>query len=337
MAFSSVLVASTVIGSPASIGRMVEAAKVESLAAANQLDSALERAKSIIDSDTKDSALLAMGIDISLSVGDLKTAEEWEALLREATGNGPDARYQRARRLLISFEELDSSQKAELGRIITELRAERPRWYPIVTLSARHAQLQGDARRALSDYQLAVDMGDRRVLTIQQLASLLYEFGRFDEAQSQLSSLSTEQITTPILDTMAIQIAVKQNLPAKALELAEQSVERFPEDPLRRLHLANLLMSNGKQEEALQILQQATEDFTDDPRVWTGLFTALSRAGKSDEARKTQVAAASSGVQRAALRLALASSSYSRCIRRISASISRVSSSSRFVSLGAIT
>ncbi len=259
---------------------------MEVLAAAGKLDDALAQAKTLIDADTDDTDLLKLGIEIALVASDLTTAESWEKLLKVATDNGPDARYMQARRQLMGFDKLDSSARLELERLIGSVRAARPQWFPILALAGELARLQGDNRAALTDFQLAVNRGDRRPATLQQLASLLFEADRFDEAQQYLAQLSAEQVTSPFLDSMAIEIAVRQDRPAMALELAQQSLERFPDDPVRHLYLASLLVRNGKQSEALDVLRQASQKFSDDPRVWTGLVTTLVQAGQTDEARK---------------------------------------------------
>ena len=116
--------------------------------------------------------------------------------------DGFDWRFLRARRLLASYDQLAPQEKQELTRLVTELRGERPRWYPIVALAAQHAQLEGDTRTALSDYRQAVDLGDRRSFSLQQLVSLLYQFERFGEAQEYLSRLTAEQPANQLLTAL---------------------------------------------------------------------------------------------------------------------------------------
>lgn len=266
--------------------RQIDRLRVSVLAAGDKLAEAFALVKPLIDETTTDGDLLTLGTDVAFAAGDLATAEAWETQLRKATNDGPDARYLQARRLLFNFEKLNPAAKRELEQLIAGIRAERPQWFPILAIAARFSQLQGDNRQALADYQLAADRGDRRPATLQQLTSLLYEAGNFEEAQRYLSQLAAEQVTNSELDSMAIDIAVKQDRPAIALDLARQGVERFPDDPVRHLYWANLLLLNGKQTEALNALQTAAQKFADDPRVWTGLFNGLVQADKPEGARK---------------------------------------------------
>jgi tetratricopeptide (TPR) repeat protein len=260
--------------------------QVKALAAKNDVVSAFDRAKRLIDADPKDTATLTMGIDLALSNGDVRTAEKWESMLSRLTEDGFDARYFRARRMLESYEKLQGQEKPELGRSVSGLRAERPKWYPATTLAAQYAKLQGDWRQALADYRLAVELGDRRPSTLQQIVALLYKYGRFDEAQKYLSYLPINYSSDQFFDNMAIELAVRLNQSAAALEAARQSVKRYPDDPMRRITLANLLLRYGEPHEGLTVLREAARKFPNDSSVWLGLFTALVETGKVDEARK---------------------------------------------------
>jgi tetratricopeptide (TPR) repeat protein len=270
--------------------RKLERLRVAALAASNNPDGAMQLAKRLIETDPKDNDLLTTGIEVALGTGDFKTAEAWESLLRAATDNGPHARYLRSRRLLLLYSQLPPPQKQELGNLIAELREERPRWYPAIALAARLAQLRGDSRQALADYQLAVDLGDRRPVTFQQVIAMLYEYGRFDEAQAYLSRLTLDQPAAPFFDAIAVELAVKQDRMETAIQLAKQSVDRFPNDAMRRVYWANLLLRFGQPPEAVKVLQEAAHKFSNDSRVWTALFTAFVQAGQVEEAQKTLAA-----------------------------------------------
>ena len=270
--------------------RQIDRLRIETLAASNRLDEALQFLKELLEENPQDSALLPTGIDIALAVGDLTTAEKWESELRTATNDGPDAVYAKIRRMLLKYGDLSTAERQELGRSIIDLRGERQRWYPAVALAGRFAQLQGDSKQALADYELAIQLGDRRPFTLQQVFSLLYAYGRLDEAQGYLSQLTADQPADPSLGSIAVELAIRQDRPAEALELARQAVERFPEDAMRRVYLANLLMIYAQPEEAAQVLQEAVSKFTTDSQVWTALVTALARAGQIEEAQRTLTA-----------------------------------------------
>ena len=156
-----------------------------------------------------------------------------------------------------------------------------------VALSAQLAQLRGDSQQALADYQLAFDLGDRRSFSLQQLVSLLYQNNRIAEAQDYLARLTAEQPTNQLFSALAIEQAVQQNRVADAVELAKKDIQRFPNDAVRHVWLANLLMRDHRPQEAVDILRAATVSFPKDGRVWNALFVVLAQNGQNEEARRT--------------------------------------------------
>jgi predicted Zn-dependent protease len=271
--------------------KRIERLRLEVMAASNNLAGAFQRVQRLIEVDAKDVGLLSIGIDVALGAGELKAAEVWERKLRELTDDSSQVDFLRARRLLLSFQQLPVEEKKKLGRSIIELRTERPTWYPAVALAAQYAQLQRDLRQAITDYSLAVELGDRRPATLQQLITLLYKEGRFEDAQKYLSyRTANSKLFDPFFDTMAVELAVKQDRSAEALEMARKSVERFPDDPMLRITLANLLIRYGQTQQGLEVLREAARSFKDDSRVWLGLFSALVQTGQTDDARRTLAA-----------------------------------------------
>ena len=53
--------------------------------------------------------------------------------------------------------------------------------------------MSGDRERALAEYRRAVELGDVRPATLERLVSLLYQQGRYNEAQQYLARLTTAQ------------------------------------------------------------------------------------------------------------------------------------------------
>jgi tetratricopeptide (TPR) repeat protein len=74
---------------------------------------------------------------------------------------------------------------------------------------------------------------------------------------------------------------------ADAVELASKDIERFPDDAVRHVWLANLLVRDNRPQEAVDILRAATARFPNDGRVWNALFVVLAQDGQNEEARRT--------------------------------------------------
>ncbi len=230
--------------------------------------------------------LLTLGIDTALALGKLETAQQWEEQLAKKTENGFEARLARARRLTISWEKLNIGQRQNLVRLVSDLRGERPGSHPIVTLSAHLARLNGDSRRALEDYQRAIELGDRQPSVLQHVIMLLYEAGRFEEVERYMAMVASDEASTPFFDLMKIDVAARQGNNEVALQLAQEGVDRNPQDVERRLYLGSLLLRAGDAKQAVEVLQQAAKDFPNDNRVWPALFNAYVRSDQVEFARK---------------------------------------------------
>lgn len=257
--------------------------RIETFLAAGKIAAALEKAKTWVDEKSTDPEALALGIEVALTADDISLAERLERQLVATTANGPEARYYQCRRLLVGFADLSKDAREELARSVAQLRADRPQWYPAAAVAGRLAQLQEDLPQAIAAFQAAVDLGDPRPTTLQQLALLLFSAGRANDAQLVLSRLTSEFGGNPAVDALAIDVAIRQNRLALALELARKGLEQAPQDPVRHLYLAELLAPNGQRDEALQLLRNATQQFPTDMRLWSALIRTLIQAGQASE------------------------------------------------------
>lgn len=269
--------------------------RAELLASAGKYNEAIEMIEDLLKKKKASESLLILGIDVALAMQQFDKAKQLEQQLAEATEDGFDSRFAKARRLLLSYDVQDFEQRRVLERLIDDLRAERPKWFPVVTLGGRFLELNGEPRRALIEYQRAVDLGDRRTTTVQRTVALLYESGRFNEVDRYMAMVASDE-ETQFFDAMAVEVATRQGQEELAVELARESAERHPNDPLRRLYLGALLLRLDNAEEAVAVLEQAAKDFPEDDRVWPALFNAYVRSDRVEFARKALDTLASSSL-----------------------------------------
>lgn len=267
--------------------RQLEKRRIDLLTAAGKFQAAWTLAKQLIDAETSDIEMLKAGIDISLTIEAYDTARQWEQRLADETNSGTDARYFRVRRQLQEFDKLTAPERQRLDQEILSIRSERPEWRPVIVLSAHYAELQGDKRRALAGYKLAVNSGDRKPPTLKKLVSLLYEFGRFSEAEKYLDIIASDQIGGFFFDAMAVELAVSQNREDEAIQIARANVEKHPQDVSRRLYLAGLLNRVSRHKAALKVLQEVGAKLDTDDRIWAAVFSTLMQMGDTKNARKT--------------------------------------------------
>ncbi len=308
--------------------RQTEQLRAQLFIAAQKYTEALARVQPLITGDTTNEDLLKLGIEIAIAADDLPTAKAWEDRLRTLTDNGQDARYLRARRLLVeaardqasntpdpsdAARQLRVDRLEELDQLITRLRSELPNSPTVLTLAGGFARLQGDDRQALNDYEQAVRRGDRSPDTRLRLAQLLIAASRADEAEAILNQLTSEQrTTTPILDSMAIEIAFQRDRLADALSLAEAGAKEDPDNPDRQLFLATVLFRSGDPSEGLRVLRSAAERFPDDQRIWSSLVTSLIRSRQTDEVSQVLANLASRPRLSPELRSAVVADGYER-------------------------
>ena len=265
--------------------RQVQLQQVRIAVTSGQLDAAKALVSKLINASPNDEKLLKAGIEVALLTKDIDSAKRWEVSLSklELVDNF-DLRFLRARRLLAQLPDINNSERDDLTGLVTTLRSERPRWYPVVALTARHAEVRGEVKEAIRDYQWAIELGDSRSSTLERLISLLYGEGLYSEAQEYFSRLTMDQSASPRLESLAISLAIERNQVEEALELAKASVNQHPDDAMRQSWLGNLLWLNGQQTEAERVFRDAVEQFPEDQRSWYGLFTFLVRTKQTDEA-----------------------------------------------------
>jgi len=271
------------VNSTARLGIQMQRLKI--MQAAKQADQAKHLLNELIAAEPKNSQLLSVGIEMMLNAGDHQTAQVWEEQLK-GLGLQDDYLWQfyRARRLLVQYESLSESQRIELEQLITSLRSSRPGLYNVVGLVAHHAELLGNTREAIDNYELAIKLGDNNSELLKRLVLLLNNEGRFTDADVYLSRLSASLGGTLQVESLEISSALRDDKIQEAVELAREAVDRHPDDPQRIFWLASLLSLDKQYEAAEVIYQDALVKFPKDSRLWNGLFTLLVKDQQLDQA-----------------------------------------------------
>jgi tetratricopeptide (TPR) repeat protein len=266
--------------------RELQLARTKLQVATRQLDAAQQSAATLIEEQPNDKSSTMLGIEIALMRQDFTTAERLENALKALSSSDDfDWRFCRARRLVAQFAKLTPQTRSELDSLLDGLRSDRPDWCPLIALTGEYADLSGNRGQAIDAYRQAIDLGDRRPETTERLVAALYTEGRYNEANTYLSRLRADQPANDRIESLAIELAVKQNRLAAALDLAKQAVARGPNDPTHYLWLANLQSLNNQQQDAEKTFREAIRRFPDDPRVWNSLFAYFIRAKQPDKAR----------------------------------------------------
>jgi Tfp pilus assembly protein PilF len=146
---------------------------------------------------------------------------------------------------------------SEARRSLAEVARRRPQWARVPLLEAELEELEGDPERALSNYQLAFDLGDHRDAVVQRLVELLCERQQFAKADELMLKLQKTTTLSGEVGRLAAQMAVLTQDPGRAVTLARNLVQAGPQDYRNHLWLGLSLWAAGQRDEAEASLRQA--------------------------------------------------------------------------------
>ncbi len=270
-------------GETGDASRSLQIARIELAIAAEQPEEARTMAAKLARALTDDADVQILAAEVALQTNVPEKAREFEDALLRIQGESFQWRLLKVRRLLAYRS---STEQTELARLVSQLREERPRWYPGQALAARYYEQQQRPEDAIRYYRRAIDLGDQRITTIERLALLLYRAGDYAEAE-QLLALIPDTASSPQADELAISLSVRQGRLDEALQRAEQARSRDPADPVPGIWQASLLDKSGQAEQAEQIFRELIAQFPADVRVQTAWFAFLVKSGRNAEAEDT--------------------------------------------------
>jgi tetratricopeptide (TPR) repeat protein len=223
--------------------------------------------------------------DLALEANDRAALDRAVEGIRHAEGGqGPLSSYAEAMRLLRA----EKPEPAALDRAgaLLDTAAQRKGWPAVRLAQAELARLKNNPDQAIDYYQKAVELNERSPEVIRQLARLLDQRGRGKEADNLLKNLSPEVMAGSDMQWLAADIALRQQDPARALELASAAVRKDSKDYRDYLRRGAVLAANGKQAEAGVDLRRAVELAPEQPEPRLALVQFLARTGRADEARE---------------------------------------------------
>lgn len=236
-----------------------------------------------------DNELVCMtALELAAANNNWELAAELEQQLTQIIGYEDwNVRYFQALRQMENFASLDAKARSALISLIRRLDSERPDLRAVAMLSARLAEVQGDAVTAIEAYDRAVNLGDRRSETVLRLARLLIENGEYARAQELLDRNAFAGDSNPLeVEALALDSLTRQRRIDEAVARARTAAADNPTEPIRRLWLYQLLRSSGEGTEAKDVLARGRHDFPDDLLLWNAELLQLVSQGALDEARK---------------------------------------------------
>jgi predicted Zn-dependent protease len=201
--------------------------------------------------------------------------------LRQTEGeDGPFWRYGEAARLALRARSGDRSGLATARRLWGELNKRSGGSAQLALLAADLDELEGQPGRAVENYQLAVELGERRPEIVRTLTVLLVERRRFAEADRALRRLEEQGPLGRELARRGADLAVRLNDPERAAELARRAVPGETRDYRDQVWLGRVLAAVGRPREAEAVLRRRTETNPAQAEPWVALAEVLARDGQ---------------------------------------------------------
>jgi tetratricopeptide (TPR) repeat protein len=224
--------------------------------------------------------------DMALHGGDEKTVQQrLDDIERVEGSRGTLWRYAEATRLIALAKQ---GKKANLDRARAHLDwvvTQRPTWSAALVAKADLEVLKGNAEPAIANYRKAIELGESSPQVIRQLVQLLYDRQRFAEADQEIQRLQKHTLIAANLQHLAADISLRNENPARAVELAHEAVAADSSDYRDHLWLGQVLAASGQTTgEAEQHLRRAVELGGGVPVTWVTLVRYLAATDRAKDA-----------------------------------------------------
>lgn len=286
-------------------------ARLQAMSRSGRSAEAIAEVRKLYDPKQPNVPLLLLAYETALAAQDLTAAEEWDKALAATSANGTyDHRFLNAWRQSENYAALAQDARDRLAKEVVTLRSERPKWGPASALIARVDELQGNADGAVQNFKLAIELGDVRPKTFEQLINLLYARGDLGEAQRYLSLAASSADGNQQLEALVGGIAAQRGDLAGLIRIAREAVKRHPKDVRKATWLAQLMLANGDAQQALPLFEAAFKASPGNQQAWIGLFAAMTKSGREQDARELLAVLPNNSEMTASVKDFLAASAY---------------------------
>ncbi len=241
-------------------------------------------------------------LDAALLAGDLTVARRVLDEVRRIEGaDGSLWRYGRAQMLIQAARKSQDPQGLDEARtLLTEARQRRPGWAKIILAVAELDDLKGDFGSALRGYLDAVENGERNPVAVRRAVQLLYQRGRFAQADALIGRVQQDGALSPELGRLAADVALQAHDDDRAIEIARRAVSGRPDSAPDQTWLGQVLFAAARRSdernrpdearsrrvEAEKALTRAVELAPADADAQAALILAMAAWGRVDDARQ---------------------------------------------------
>jgi tetratricopeptide (TPR) repeat protein len=171
--------------------------------------------------------------------------------------------------------------------LLDVVASQRPTWAAVPLARADLEELSGKPDQVIFHFRRALELGERNPRVLRRLVDLLYQQQRYDEADQEIRKLQQQAPLENDLQRLAVAVSLQNQDPARAVQLALQTVDADSKDYRDYLWLGRVLAAAGRPTaEAEKQLRRAVELAADVPETWLALVQYLAGANLKEEADK---------------------------------------------------
>jgi tetratricopeptide (TPR) repeat protein len=232
-----------------------------------------------------DTEVQHLAFEAALRRDDLQAMRRAVENLRRVEGpEGTFWRLNEARTLIAAARRTPGSPLSNIRVLLSALASRRPNWPPVALVQGELEEAAGDRDAAILAYRRALESGARDAAVVWRLSALLFQSGRYEEADQTLRRLPKDPAPPPPLYQFAAEVALRSDDAGRAVGLARDAVPERSADYRDHLWLGHVLDAAGRSDEAERALRRAVALKEDVPATWVALVRHLVSAGRADEA-----------------------------------------------------
>jgi tetratricopeptide (TPR) repeat protein len=230
--------------------------------------------------------------------------------IRQIEGkDGGFSAYGEAARLVTHASRGDRSGLGRARELASVAAAQRPSWAAVALLQAQIEDLQDQPVLAMDHYLRAVEMGVRQPEIIRRTVALLYQRGRYADAQRVLDQIPASAVLESGMGRHSVALTLLTTKDTdesrqRAFGLARSVVSSDSNDLPDLLWLGQVAVAAGKFSEAEQLFRRAIALEPTSPDSWMALVFMLVNSDPSRAPAVMEEAARSISPEKAALALA---------------------------------
>jgi tetratricopeptide (TPR) repeat protein len=226
--------------------------------------------------------------ELALQAGDESAMSHLLQEMHHIEGSqGPVANFCQAVRYIQDARRGEKEAVEKAQALLNLVAVKRPTWSAVALAQADLEELHGKADQAVFHFRHALELGERNPRVWHRLVELLYQQGRYQEADQEIRKLQQQAPLEGDLQRLAVAVSLQNQESARAVQLALESVHQDSKDYRDYLWLGRVLAAAGQPTgEAEKQFRRAVELAEHVPETWLGLVQYLAACNRKDEAEK---------------------------------------------------